>query len=412
MITADAAGWLSSPAGRAVVADISADPAAELAEVARLRSAGYALEQVSAAVECAQARDRVRERLGASDWLLSRVGVEQATRPEVARLRATRFVDQRLVVDLTCGLGFDLAALTAVSAAVGVDQDPATAILAGANVPEALVACCDARSVRIPARAAVFVDPMRRDASGRRLSPEHSSPPLSWVLTLPVATLGVKVAPGLDRSLVPDDHEFEVVSADGDVVEAGIYRGAARRGSVRRRATLLRREVRTDPASAVASYELTDQDLPSCVPVASTVDGFEEYLYEPDGAVIRAGLVAAVCQPVSGALIDPQVALITSAQRHLTPFAATFQLLDAMPFSLKTLRQRVREYAPGSVVVKTRATALSAEGVRRALPTTAGGRELVVMLTRVGTAPWALLMRRVTAQPTGSQLSTNGTPSM
>lgn len=412
MITVDAAEWLAGAQGRAVVAEVTPDPAVALAEVARLRSAGYSPEQVSAAVECAQAREHARERLGAQDWLLSRTGVEQATRPEVARLRATRFAGQPLVVDLTCGLGFDLAALARSDATIGVERDPATAILAGANVPEASIACADARLARVPPRAAVFVDPMRRDASGRRLPPAHSSPPLSWVLSLPAATLGVKVTPGLDHAIVPGDHELEVVSADGDVVEAAIYRGAARRDSVRRRATVLRREVRTDPASAVARYEVTDHDLPAAVPVVPRAGRFEEYLYEPDGAVIRAGLVAAVCPLVSGALIDPQVALITSGQRRLTPFAATFQLREALPFSVKALRQRVRNYAPGSVVVKTRASAVSAEQVRRALPTSAGGPQLVVLLTRVGSAPWALLLRRVTDQPTGTQLSTNGTPSM
>ena len=45
------------------------------------------------------------------------------------------------------------------------------------------------------------------------------------------------------------------------------------------------------------------------------------YLYEPDGAVIRAGLVTAVAAGVDGGLVDEHIAYVTADEAFRTPFA-------------------------------------------------------------------------------------------
>jgi hypothetical protein len=392
---ATTAGWLASPAGRAALAhDVDPRPEQVLASVAALRSAGLDPAQAAAVLACRQAWWRSRTRLDATGWLLTLDGVEQATRPEVARARARRFAGCGQVVDLTCGLGFDLAALAAVvPAAVGIDSDPGTAVLAAANVPDAAVGCSRAETVALGAGVAVFVDPMRR-AGGRRVTqPDRWSPSLSWVLALPVADLGVKVAPGLDHALVPDDHELEVVSCDGDVVEAALYRGALRdEPGVRRRATVMRRAVSTDPRSAVTTHCVTDADLPSGATPPRPVG---DYVYEPDKAVIRAGLVTAVCAQVAGWLVDPHLAYVSSDRLVATPSATGYAVDEVVPFSVKQLRRRLRERGVSRVVVKRRGFAMEPDELRRQLRLTGDGHgdEATVIVTRIDDRPVAIIAR-------------------
>ena len=246
--------------------------------------------------------------------LLTPDGAEQATRPTVAALRAERY--RRLpvgrpVADLGCGIGVDALALAAAGLEVDAyDNDPMTAAVAAANLSAATTRPPSTVSVRDVTEldrdaftatcSAAFVDPARR-RDGRRLTrPDDWSPPLSWALDLPVPELGVKVAPGLDRHRAPDDTEFVVVSDRGAVVEAALYRGLLRDPGVSRRATLL-------PSGATVS----DTDLQAGPPRVAPPG---RYLHEPDGAVIRAGLVAAVVDQTDGWLVDPQIAYLSTDQ--------------------------------------------------------------------------------------------------
>jgi hypothetical protein len=390
-----AAAWLASPAGRAALAlDVDPRPEQALAAVSGLRALGLDPQQAGAVLACRQARSRSQARLGADDWLLTLEGVAQATRPEVARGRAQRYAGARRVVDLTCGLGFDLAALAAVvPVAAAIDADPATAVLAAANVSTAAVACSRAEATRTPAGTAVFVDPMRR-ADGRRIvRPDAWSPALGWVLDLPAVDLGVKVAPGLDHALVPADHELEVVSCDGDVVEAALYRGSLRLDTaVRRRATLLRRAVTTDPRSTVTTHTVTDLDLPDG---AAPVRDVAAFLYEPDKAVIRAGLVAAVCAAVDGWLVDPRIAYVCGNHAVPSPWATAYAVDEVVPFSVKQLRRTLRGRGVGRVVVKRRGFALEPDELRRQLRLPGDGDEATLLLTRIGDRPVAIVAHPV-----------------
>src|SRR5690606_5706039 len=87
--------------------------------------------------------------------------------------------------------------------------------------------------------------------------------------------IGVKLGPGIDRELIPDAAEAQWVSVDGSVVELGLWFGALARPGIRRSALLLRDG---------SSHELTAADDSPDAPVGE----LGRYLYEPDGAVIRA----------------------------------------------------------------------------------------------------------------------------
>src|SRR5690606_27293304 len=113
-----------------------------------------------------------------------------------------------------------------------------------------------------------------------------------------------------DHALIPEHVEGEWVREAAAVKEAALW--SAHLASRRRRATVI------SASGGLAS--LTDEDDPY-VGLARPVRGLGDYLYEPDGAVIRAGLVTAVASGVNGGLVDEHIAWVTGDEEFRTPFA-------------------------------------------------------------------------------------------
>ena len=301
--------------------------------------------------------------------------LEQSTPRIVALHHAQRFAEATRELDLGCSVGGDLIAFG--QRGVGVDSDLARCLLARANTG-APVACADVTT--LDPRGWVFADPARRTSGRRGFDPAGWSPPLDAVLSWEVTGLGVKVAPGIDYDVLPADVEVELVSVAGDVKEAMLWLGAARRGA-RRMATLL-----PSGAQLVGSGAVADVRAPG------------RYLLEPDGAVIRAHLVAEVCDLAEGWLLDASIAYVSADRAVPTPFGRWYEVLDVMPFSLKRLRERLR--GVGAVTIKKRGTAVEPEQLRRQLRLSGTG-EATVVLTRVAGAQVAMLVEpRGTMTPT------------
>ena len=236
-------------------------------------------------------------------------GVEQSTRASRRRRTApSGFAgagrDAR-VADLCCGIGGDAIALARAGIRVlAVDRDPLTAAVARANA-EAL-GLADLIEVRERGR--------HRGRHGRRTTPCSSTRPGAAAgagsstrrrtrrrcpgrsrrpARRPHAAL--KIAPGIPHEAVPAEAEAEWISDGGDVKEAVLWFGTARRARVR--ATLL-------PGPRIL-HRPRRCPTPRSAPVG-------RYLYEPDGAVIRAHLVAEVAEELDGGLIDETIAYITA----------------------------------------------------------------------------------------------------
>ncbi|HWH29131.1 MAG TPA: class I SAM-dependent methyltransferase [Mycobacteriales bacterium] len=383
-LTPEQARLLLSPAGREAV---SAAAALDLAPSARLRSA----EQVRAlagpvlgplALEQALLRDRARAKhpRGAQLWWTPDA-LEQATSAPVAAWRARRY--RGPVLDLCCSVGGDLLALP--DGSVGVDLDEARLLLARENAAaldrDVRLVNADATRLRLGGRHDVFVDPARRAGGRRVFDPRAYAPALDVVLgwRSAVRRLGVKVAPGVDHEALPDDVEVEVVSLAGEVKEAVLWCGAARSG-VRRTATLL-------PGGDV----LRERAVPT--PVVRPPGRF---LLEPDGAVVRAHLVAQVADDVGGWLLDATIAYVAADRPVPTPFGRWYAVHESFPFSLKALRARLRGLDVGTVVVKKRGTAVEPEQLRRRLGLT-GSRAATVVLTRCAGRQSVLLVEPLAA---------------
>ncbi|WP_420855718.1 THUMP-like domain-containing protein, partial [Streptomyces oceani] len=114
------------------------------------------------------------------------------------------------------------------------------------------------------------------------------------------------------------------------------------------------------------------------------------YLHEPDGAVIRAHLLAEVADAVGGWLIDPSIAYVSADELVRTPYATAYEITDVLPFHLKRLRALLREREVGSLTVKKRGSPIEPEELRRKVKPRGKG-SATVFLTRVADAPSMLL---------------------
>ncbi|MFF0518964.1 SAM-dependent methyltransferase [Actinomadura nitritigenes] len=398
---------LLTPAGQALLAEAGEADISEaglLGTASRLRER-HGADLVAAALTQVRLRRRAEAKFGsdAGRMYFTQAGLEQSTRASVAAHRARRFASGlpagARVLELGCGIGADLMARSRVGlTGDGVERDPLTAEVAGANVTAfdldglARVRVGDALDEDPDGYAAVFADPGRRTARGRVFDPRSYEPPLDAVLGLAGrAPAGcVKVAPGIPHEAVPDGAEAEWVSVGGDVKEAALWLGGLA-GDVRRRATLL-------PAGGTAAGEAV-----TLVPAGlgdPDVRPWGRYLYEPDGAVIRAHLVAEVADLVGGGLADPHIAYVTSDELRPTPFASAYEIDGVLPFSVKRLKAELRRLGTGVLTVKKRGSAVDVDRLRRDLGF--GGRragygaaETTVVVTRVGRDPVALLARPV-----------------
>lgn len=347
----------------------------------RLRAEGHAPELVAAALTQSRLRAAAEAKFGpfAAGMLFTQAGLEQATRLPVAARHAQRFAAAGIerVADLGCGIGADTMAMAGLDRAVlAVEKDEVTAAVATVNLrhwPEATVICDDATAVDLSGYQGAFLDPARRSSdTGRRLlDPRHGSPPLSFAFELAhrLPAVGVKTAPGIAHDLVPAEAEAQWISVDGDVVEAGLWFGVLAREGVQRSALVLRGDTAT---------ELLDRPV-----AAPSSDAPSAFLYEPDGAVIRAGLVAHLAELLGGHLLDPTIAYVSSERLIRTPLATVYAVDDVFGFQLKRLRTWLRDRGVGRLTIKKRGTAVEPQQLRQQLRLH-GDAEATIVLTRIG----------------------------
>lgn len=318
----------------------------------------------------------------ASGMLFTRDGLEQASAEPVARHRARRYEGVTgPVADLCCGLGGDLVALAEDHDVLAVDRDPVHIALAVHNAgvygvgARVTTRTADSRDVDLSGVTAAFVDPARRDRSGR-MPAGTSEPPLAWCLALAerVPAVGIKAAPGLPHTAVPDGWELELVADGRDLKEAVLWSPALARAP--RRATVL-----------PDGHTLLPTPGP---PVAVREPG--AYLLDPNPAVTRAGLVADLAHRLGEGVwqIDPRIAFLSSDRELRTPFARTLRVRDSAPWHERRFARRLRELDIGAVDIRRRGLAGDVEAIHRRLKLRGAARATLV-ITRVDDRPWGLI---------------------
>lgn len=355
----------------------------------------YPADLSRAALETVLLREKASTKFPyAPKMYFTREALEQASAMEVSMHRTERFHAYNSIVDLGCSIGGDTLALAGAAPTIGLDIDPLRLMMARENmrvvnaaetnlsdrtlfVRADLTSTLPITPISIYKPCALFFDPARRSGHRRAFSVYHYVPPLSiikeWLPRFPA--LGVKISPGVDLDelsaydVAANDVEIEFVSLRGELKEAVLWFGPLRSAS--RRATLLPGVHTLTEASHAIQAEISQP---------------RSFLYEPDPAVLRAGLVRELASQLGAAQLDPDIAYLTAEKYVPTPFVRVWAVEDWFPFNLKYLRSYLRQRSIGRVTVKKRGSPITPEQLTHDLRLK-GDLERVVFLTQLNGRP-------------------------
>lgn len=362
--------------------------------VADLRRQGHSPGLVAAVLSQSKLRSKARPKFGefADRMLFTEAGLEQATRLRVAALHAGRYARAGLrhVADLGCGIGGDALAFAAIDLEVtAAEADEVTAAIAAFNLtpfPGVQVLHARAEDVPLAGIDAAWLDPARRTTAGgtttRLADAADYSPSLDFAFGLAERMpVGVKLGPGTDRDVVPAGAEAQWVSVDGDVVELAVWTGVLARAGVGRAALVIRGD---------AAHELVAPADSEDAPVGPLGD----YLYEPDGAVIRARLIGDLARSNGAWMLSEGIAYFTGDRPVDSPFARGFRVLERLPADERHLRQALHVRGVGALEIKKRGVDVDPAALRTRLKLK-GDESATIVLTREEGRHVALLVERL-----------------
>lgn len=361
-----------------------------LRTVANLRKQGHSLDTVSAVMGQIALRAKARDKFGdfAKRMLFSPEALEVASRLEVSSHHAGRFLQAGVtsVTDAGCGLGGDSLAFAGAGLTVrALERDDVTAALAAYNLQPfdtVTVEQADAETADLSHTEGLWFDPARREGKTRFQNPDDWSPSLEWVFRQATSRpTGIKLAPGMDRDLIPEGCEAQWISWKGSVVELVLWFGTPAREDITRSALVLR-----DGRGA----EITGpQDSPDAL-----IGELQDYLSEPDGAVIRARLIGDLARGHGAHMIDSTIAYMTSAEPIASPLVQCFRVLESVPYSSKNVQALIRGADLGTLEIKKRGIDVDPAALRTTLPLEGTGTATLI-LTRVAGTKTAILAERV-----------------
>lgn len=382
---------------------LSNNPADALADagIVRKRHGEYA----RAVHELIQARHKAQTKLP-KDMLMCHDSGQQATHWAIALVRAARlaaFAPAATVMDVTSSIGTEGLAIRQwnanlshwlsqdfwpadAGAAPGAaeagetdahgsfdgrwingDLDPARAAMAWRNNGFPTVVA-DALTPVAPSAQVVIADPARRAGGRRIVSPEDLLPPLSSLLgTYPDRAVAIKCAPGLDFS--DWSGLVSVASVDGGVKEACLYSPELADGITREAVVVRTRSGEPFGADAVVAIDRIS-DAPELragadeVPVAPA----GRYLIDPDGAIVRAGLVRHFAAREGLWQLDPHIAYLTGDT--IPAGYSGFEVIGE--FTRKQLPAAVREHGFSQLEILIRGVEENPDALRAQLLKKAG----------------------------------------
>lgn len=349
---------------------------------------GLQADQYASALDQAQLGRLAHDRyaIDASLLLLTRDGLEQATRSVVAQLRAKALLASgaKIVIDMSAGLGFDVRAfLQSGLQVIAIERDPVTAAYLRVNAPGAEVIEGDSRDLidallsRLAPSDVVFVDPARR--SGRRTldgsrahperDPERWSPPWSFVVGLAARNVRVcaKVAPGFSPIHLPTNWSGTWTTVHRDAVEAMLCSW-------------------TDgPSRTARMIDESVVDFNGEGAQISEPDSIGAYLYEPDQSLTNAQLLDDFCLALPGLhRIDEHSTWLSTDTIIDHPMIRGFAVEAELPNDTKALRKALIALGIGDVTIKCRGMNLNADQLRKELKLPSGQPATIIITTAKG----------------------------
>lgn len=349
----------------AAAADLEGTKKAQLRDVAKLQAQFG--EYGRAVAELLHSR---RSGKLPGEWLMDHDSAQQATPPAVAAYRA-QFLRERgvdLVHDLTCSIGTEGQAY-APGTYVGSDLDASRVAMAQHNIAHPVFRA-DALTTTTSAQVCI-ADPARRQGGTRITRLDQLLPPPQALLDTH-GEMAIKCAPGIDHS--EWDGLACVVSLDGGVKETCLYTPGLGTG---KRAVILS----TSPAGApdVIEDDIPEHELPDAGPIG-------RFLIDPDGAIVRAGLVRHYAAREGLHQLDPRIAYLTGD--HLPEGTSGFEFIELVP--MKKLKAAMSAHDVGSLEILIRGQDVDPDQLRKKLKLK-GSTAKTLVVTRIGAKGVAVL---------------------
>ncbi|WP_437223472.1 THUMP-like domain-containing protein [Planctomicrobium sp. SH661] len=350
----------------------------------------YDAALVRGAMLLSELRAKARQKFSRADQMwFDRTGLEQSTAELIARHKAQRFTrTAEPVYDLCCGIGSDSIALAAMGNQVtSVDLSPMSCLRTQLNAAVYGVAerittqVASAERVKLQS-AYVHIDPDRRTGRQRAVKLEDYAPPLEFLQRLTEQTPGggIKLSPASNFGGKFGPCEIELISLDGECKEATVWYGELS-GPQAMRASIL-----------PAGYSIAGNPWE----LRPHVGRISRYVYDPDPAIVRAGLLDLLVEESGFRRLDASEEYLTSEELIDSPAAAPFEVLFNLPNNETEIRKTIRQGNWGEVEIKSRHVPTNADAMRKKMSLTGKG-PVTLIIARVDGRTRALVCRRVKA---------------
>jgi hypothetical protein len=213
----------------------------------------------------------------------------------------------------------------------------------------------------------VYVDPDRRVGKGRSISLKDTSPDITAHLDLILAkgkTLLVKASPALDPTeatrQLPGLYEYRVVSVDGEVKEVLLLVGRSSDTKFTRIATIMRGDESTDYSDTVNRAGVWG-------------DGSPAYFFEPDPAIIRAGLVSDIAHRFELYYVHAGSVYLVGNQAANGFLGRSFKIDHLLPANYRSVSAWCKEHGIAKANIACREFPENTDTIRKKLKLKDGG---------------------------------------
>ena len=280
--------------------------------------------------------------------------------PPAAVAVASATVPPVCFVDLTAGFGVDFAALAPLFArATYVERQEVLCDIARHNLPllglpEAEVRCSSAEEVLQELAdnpvTLLFLDPARRDAAGRKVALIEDCTPDVCVLQDQLRAAAhyvlIKLSPMLDltaalRSL-QGVVEAHVVSVDGECKELLLVLAAEASAAE----PLI--HCSYSQTAPPLTFRMSEERSSNAVMAA----GLQQYLYEPDAAILKAGAFKVLCQRYPVSKLAPDTHLYTSGEPVVDFPGRRWKVMDSCSFAKSELRRLLSDVPAADLTLR------------------------------------------------------------
>ena len=321
---------------------------------------------------CQQKAIKKLPTLSKHNLLYTPLALEQSSGERTAVYKASLMPGKKLI-DLSGGLGVDSMSLARVfQDLVYCERDSLLCAVVEHNLKVSGIKNVELKngdSISILAEYPnnsfdwIYVDPARREQGQRSIALEAGSPDVVAchnLLLQKAPKVCIKASPALEisglKKLLPALHTIIVVSVDRECKEILLLldRAYPLDGPVQVNAVCLSSD------SAEITEVVGAGEAPRVVAVA-----VNEYLYEPDPAIIKARLSAVLARDSGLKFVNKSVDYLTSDRKIEAFPGRSFRVVECVPYKPKSFRAFLERHAIAGASIQRRDFPLSAEELRK-----------------------------------------------